>query len=210
LSIRTGCISPERIAPHEEDPARRDGSGPAGPGRLRGLSDTLSTCGPARRAGDGRLLRAALEANRFRVNFSGNSYTERATVENYLLLRAAELTLSQGYDWFTTVERDTERRTRYRDTGFGGPRFGSAFGYPGYGYGYGGFSPYWRYHGRAGWSPFYDPFGWDRDVDIREINRYEATAEIVLGRGPKPANDPRAFDAREVAGRLAPYAGRPV
>ena len=151
-----------------------------------------------------------LEANRFRVNFSGNSYTERATVENYLLLRAAELTLSQGYDWFTTVERDTERRTRYRDTGFGGPRFGSAFGYPGYGYGYGGFSPYWRYHGRAGWSPFYDPFGWDRDVDIREINRYEATAEIVLGRGPKPANDPRAFDAREVAGRLAPYAGRPV
>lgn len=144
-----------------------------------------------------------LEQNRFRVNFSGNSYTERQTVENYLLLRAADITLAQGYDWFSTVERDTERRTRYRDTGLGGPGFGySRFGYPGY-----GFSPYWRYYGRAGWSPFYDPFYWDRDVDIREINRYEASAEIVMGRGPKPAADPRAFDAREVAARLRqPYA----
>jgi hypothetical protein len=151
-----------------------------------------------------------LEPNRFRVNFSGNSYTERQTVENYLLLRAAELTLSQGYDWFTTVERDTERRTRYRDYGFNsgfGPRYGGFYG--GYPYGY-GFSPYWRYYGRAGWSPFYDPFGWDRDVDIREINRYEATAEIVMGRGPKPAGDPRAFDAREVARSLGAFVGRPV
>jgi hypothetical protein len=157
-----------------------------------------------------------LESNRFRVNFAGNSYTRRETVENYLLLRAAELTLSQGYDWFTTVERDTERRTRYRDYGFGGSRFGGPFGYgyPGYygrGYGYGyGFSPSWRYYGRAGWSPFYDPFGWDREVDIREINRYEATAEIVMGRGPKPPADPRAFDAREVQRSLGAYVTRPI
>lgn len=147
-----------------------------------------------------------LESNRFRVNFSGNSYTQRETVENFLLLRAADLTLAQGYDWFTTVERDTERRTRYRDVGFG-PRYG-AFGHP-----Y-AFYPSWRYYGRFGsryaWSPFYDPFAWDRDVDVREINRYEATAEIVMGRGPKPANDPRAFDAREVAARLRPLAPAPV
>ena len=152
-----------------------------------------------------------LEPNRFRVNFAGNSYTERQTVENYLLLRASELTLSQGFDWFTTVQRDTERQTRYRDYGLGR----SGFGYPGYGlgysrFGYGGFAPSWRYYGRAGWSPFYDSFGWDRDVDIREINRYEATAEIVMGRGPKPANDPRAFDARDVTRSLGAYVARPV
>lgn len=140
-----------------------------------------------------------IEPNRFRVNFSGNSYTRRETVENYLLFRAAELTLAQGYDWFTTVERDTERTTRYRDYGTG-PRFG------------GGpfWHPSWRYYGRHGWSPFYDPFGWDRDVDVREINKYEATAEIVMGRGPKPAADPRAFDAREVASRLSPTVVRPI
>lgn len=146
-----------------------------------------------------------LEQNRFRVNFSGNTYTERQTVENYLLLRAAELTVSQGYDWFTAVERDTERSTRYRDTGFGGSRFGG-FG----GFGYGGFYPSYRYYGRYGWSPFYDPFLWDRDVDIREINRYQATTEIVMGRGPQPANDPRVFNAREVVANLAPIARAPV
>lgn len=140
-----------------------------------------------------------LESNRFRVNFSGNSYTRRDTVENYLLFRSAELTLGQGYDWFTTVERDTERRVRYRDYGAG-----SAFGPSPF------WGPSWRYYGRYGWSPFYDPFYWDRDVDVREINRYEASAEIVLGRGPKPASDPRAFDAREVAERLGPTIVRPM
>ena len=43
-----------------------------------------------------------------------------------------------------------------------------------------------------------------------EIRRYEATAEIVMGRGPKPAGDPRAFDAREIAARLGPTAPRPL
>ena len=137
--------------------------------------------------------------NRFRVTFAGNSLTSRDTVERYLLFRAAELTLAQGYDWFSTVERDTEVRTRYRDYGFSGPRFG----YSPY------FSPHWRYYGRYGWSGFYDPFGWDRDVDIREIRRYEASSEIVMGRGPKPAADPRAFDAREVVARVAPMVPRP-
>ena len=128
-------------------------------------------------------------------------------MENGLLLRAAELTLAQGYDWFTAVERDTEAKTRYRDFGFNsGPRFGH---HP-------YFWPSYRYYGRFGWSPFYDPWAWDRDVDLRAITRYEATAEIVMGRGPRPAGDPRAFDAREVQARVGPlvprpyYAGPPV
>lgn len=176
-----------------------------------GLSACAVTPTPYQPAGapysnaTGGFSEVQLEPNRFRVNFSGNSYTSREVVENFLLLRSAELTLAQGGDWFMAVERDTERRTRYRDTGFSR---GSAFG-P-----YWHFSPSWRYYGRFGprygWSPFYDPFYWDRDVDIREINRYEATAEIVIGRGPKPLNDPRAFDAREIVARLGPTAARPV
>lgn len=37
-----------------------------------------------------------IEANRFQVNFAGNSLTSRETVERYLLYRAAELTVAQG------------------------------------------------------------------------------------------------------------------
>ena len=46
-----------------------------------------------------------LEANRFSVSFSGNSVTSRDQVEMSLLLRSAELTVENGYDWFVTVTR---------------------------------------------------------------------------------------------------------
>jgi hypothetical protein len=53
-----------------------------------------------------------LEQNRFRVTFTGNSLTSRETVEAYLLFRAAELTTQQGYDWFSIVDRHTDRDAR--------------------------------------------------------------------------------------------------
>lgn len=143
-----------------------------------------------------------IEADRFRVTFSGNSMTSRETVERYLLYRAAELTRQRGYDWFVMANRDTERRSRtVVDQPFGpGP------------YGYWG--PSWRYYNRGfgwrSWDPFWgDPF-WDRSVDIRTIDRYEASAEIVMGRGRKPAGDVHAFDAAEVMTNLGPNIMRPT
>lgn len=138
-----------------------------------------------------------IEANRFRVSFSGNSLTSRETVERYLLYRAAQLTLEHGDDYFILVDRDTEKKTRTYATP-------SPFSTGPYGY----WSPYWRYYrpyyGWRSWDPFWgDPF-WDRDVDLRSVDRYEAIAEIVTGRGPKPANDVHAFDARSVLERLGP------
>ena len=53
-----------------------------------------------------------LETDRFRVTFAGNSLTSRETVERYLLYRAAELTVAQGADWFSVVERQTDRKAR--------------------------------------------------------------------------------------------------
>ena len=41
-------------------------------------------------------------------------------------------------------------------------------------------------------------------VDVRTIDRFEASAEIVMGRGPKPADNVRAFDARAVIDNLRP------
>lgn len=145
-----------------------------------------------------------IERNRWSVSFNGNSLTSRQTVERYLLFRAADLTLQQGFDWFTTVDRNTERKTDY--VGFGGDPF-----YDGFGGGYWG--PRWGFYGRGGggWRYGYGGAfggaygfggGFGNDVDVRQISQYQANAEIVMGRGPKPTSDRRAFDARSVVDHL--------
>lgn len=144
-----------------------------------------------------------LEPDRFRVNFAGNSLTSRETVEGYLLFRAAELTVAEGYDYFVIVGRDTDRKTRtyVEPDPFYRPYWG--------GFGFGYWRPHWRYHGvRYGgwrsWDPWYgDPFWGDR-IDVRTIDKYEASAEIQMRRGAKPEGDPRAFDARAVMDSLRP------
>jgi len=148
-----------------------------------------------------------LEPNRFRVTFSGNSLTSRQTVESYLLYRAAELTVGQGYDWFAAADRNTERSTQYyidQDPFYRSSYYNS----------WGHWRPYWRYHGGGfGWRTW-DPWGrdpfWSSRMDVREVNRYEANAEIVMGRGQKPAGDPSAFDARAVMSSLGPTIVRPA
>ncbi|WAC59912.1 CC0125/CC1285 family lipoprotein [Brevundimonas sp. SL130] len=138
-----------------------------------------------------------VESNRFRVSFAGNSVTSREQVEMGLLLRSAELTVESGYDWFATVNRATDRDTRYVRTP--DPYYNSFYG-PYWG-------PSWRYYRGGFWSP------WDRwgdDFDTRQIDRYEANAEIIMGRGPKPADDANAFDAREVVQNLASRVTRPA
>jgi len=135
-----------------------------------------------------------IEANRYRVTFAGNSYTSRSRVENYLLYRAAELTIASGYDGFTIVQRDTERNVETRvSPGLGGP--------------YGWWQPSWRYYGGGfgwrSWDPWFgDPF-WADSIDVSTIDRYEATAEIVMTRG-QGSSDPRNFDARQVIANLGP------
>jgi len=141
-----------------------------------------------------------IESNRFRVSFSGNTLTSRETVERYLLYRAAELTVQNGFDYFVLSDRDTEKKSQtYRTPGIGG------YGAGPWGY----WGPSWRfYRPRWGWrsyDPFFDdPFWNDRDWDYRTVNSYEATAEIVTGKGPKPGDNLRAFDAHEVLNRLGP------
>ncbi|MEX2641945.1 MAG: MotA/TolQ/ExbB proton channel family protein, partial [Acetobacterales bacterium] len=53
-----------------------------------------------------------LEENRYRVTFSGNTATPRETVENYLLYRAAEVTVERGYDYFVLADNQVERIAR--------------------------------------------------------------------------------------------------
>ena len=136
-----------------------------------------------------------IAANRFRVMFAGNSLTSRERVERYLLFRAAELTLEQGFTHFSIVDRVTDRDVDTYVTR--SPFYGGRFGW---------WRPHWRYYGRWGWRSwdpwFGDPF-WADDIDVRTVERYEALAEILLQRGAQ--GDPeRVLDARDVIAHLGP------
>ena len=154
----------------------------------------------AARSSGGGFSDTRLEADRYRVTFQGNTMTSRETVEGYLLFRAAELTVQNGYDWFAVVVRDTDRQTRT----YSQP---DPFYNPWYG-GYGFWRPSWRYYGRGygwrGWDPFWgDPF-WASRMDTRTVEQFEASAEILLHKGAKPEGDASAFDARAVIENLKP------
>lgn len=134
-----------------------------------------------------------IEENRYRLKFAGNSQTARDTVENYMLYRAAELTLDQGYDWFSLVVRDTHEDKRTVNS------YDDPFS-P-----YGGFS--WRYY-RRGWSVW--GAGMEMSSRTHTYSQYEASAEIVMGKGAKPADDKNAYDAREVKKNLEARILRPT
>lgn len=123
-----------------------------------------------------------IESDRYRVLFAGNSLTPRQTVDNYLLYRAAEITLAKGFDHFIVVEKDTERSTVYHATGT------ALGGYRGYGRHYDDFTGL-------------GVFGSATSVPH---SSYAAFANIVMRKGPKNPKEANAYDAREVLSRLEP------
>jgi len=139
-----------------------------------------------------------LTANRYRVTFTGRSSTKREEVENYLLRRAAEVTLAAGYTHFVFDTRNTEAKTYYRqdfDT-FADPYFRSGFGYGPY------FGPRAWY-----WSTWpYDPFPPYLSNDIRPITSYSAYSDIVMLNTDQATGARNAISAHELLDRLAPQA----
>jgi hypothetical protein len=131
-----------------------------------------------------------IENDRYRISFKGNSLTGKETVENYMLYRAAELTLQNGYDTFTIANRDTDKQRDVRSYG----------GYMGTRLSYMYFVP--RYGWVGAWEPYWTP------ETYREVTRYEAYAEILMTRGAK-GSDPNTFDARQVSQNLAGQIARP-
>lgn len=140
--------------------------GPRKPGESVGYTDTR------------------LAENRYGVSYSGNSATDRETVENFLLMRAAQVTLAAGYSYFIFDTRDTKAKTTYYSDFMGWP------GWPGFG-------GYW-YGGPYGGAPF------DVAGESRPVTRFEAYAEIVMLTPAQAAKEPRAIPADQIVARLGP------
>lgn len=122
-----------------------------------------------------------IEDDRYRVSFAGNAATPRETVENYLLFRAAEITLDAGHDWFTVVNKDVEAH-------------GAAAVSPRVGVGVGS-----GVSSNVGVGINLSTF-----LDGGPSPRYTAYADILVKDGEEPAEDPSAYDARDLIKRLRP------
>lgn len=114
-----------------------------------------------------------IEPDRYRVTFQGGAGASTAQVEDFALLRAADLAIAGGYDWFRVTDRFI------RQTGYGGSSLslgvgGASFGRrTATGVGVGSSFP-------LGGGP-----------------ALSATLEILMGRGPRPPGLD-AYDARSV------------
>lgn len=130
---------------------------------------------PADERGDYGYIETQLTGNRYRVTFTGNSLTPRETVQDYTLLRAAEVTLENGYDWFKIADRETDKKSR--TTG------GSSIG----------IGHHRGYHRYAHVSSTIGT------IQIRDS--YASSIEIVLGKDPMP-EDMETYDAQELASTI--------
>lgn len=68
-----------------------------------------------------------IEGDRYRVTFAGDGATPQAVVEDYALLRAAELALANGYDWFRVIGKSIDAQDK------GGVGIGAGVGTSSYG-----------------------------------------------------------------------------
>ncbi|MBI1249870.1 MAG: hypothetical protein GC189_00165 [Alphaproteobacteria bacterium] len=132
---------------------------------------------PAARAGGTGYSEQRIETNRWRVIYRGGQGANPALVADFALLRAADLTVLSGNDWFVVDRRDAEVEPGSRgpsvSVGLGGGNYGRRSGVGvgvGVGFPLGG--------GQSGPS--------------------ELLLEIRMGRGPAP-EVPNAYNARDVA-----------
>lgn len=84
------------------------------------LTALLFACGstpiyrPAQAEGDIGYRVTELTEDKYRVSFRGSRSTSSETVRDFALLRAAEVTLQNGHDWFEVLHSDNATRERER------------------------------------------------------------------------------------------------
>lgn len=161
-------------------------------GLLTSACATQTPYRPAEKRGAEGYTETKLTDKRYRITFTGNSVTPAETVKDFALLRAAELTLQEGYDWFALADRSTDTKVRTSggiDTGFVVP-------------------PTTQVYRRCGLmscdtvvasSPGYVT-GVGASTTTTST-RYAHSLEIVMGKHPMPDNM-ETYDARQLASTL--------
>ena len=140
---------------------------------------SLAPYGPQMGAGGQGYVEQRIESNRFRVTYNGVGAP--GPVADYALLRAAQLTTAQGYDWFEVTQRWTDGRP----DSAGGLR-------PSLGVGYGS-SRYGPYRSSG--------VGVGVGLNFSGPSPTSTTLEVVMGNGERP-DRPNAYDARGVQDSL--------
>lgn len=142
---------------------------------------TLSACaslapyGPQGGPGGQGYSEQRIERDRFRVTYNGVGAP--GPVADMALLRAAQLTSEQGYDWFQVTQRYIDGRP----DSAGGFRPSVSVGYGASNYGG------WRTSGT----------GVGLGLNFTGPSPTSTVLEVRLGRGPRPT-DAEVYDAREV------------
>lgn len=134
--------------------------------------------GPAE---DGRFgyQETQIEQDRYRIIYRGSGGMPPELVEDYALRRAAELALTNGYDWFRVVGRDMAHEER------GGASLGVGFGTGSY--------------GRRGGASV----GVGGDVGrVGARDYFTARIEVLMGSGDAP-DDETVYDAASVLESVA-------
>lgn len=140
---------------------------------------SLAPYGPQGGPGGQGYVEQRIESNRFRVTYNGVGAP--GPVVDYALLRAAELTTAQGYDWFEVTQRWIDGRP----DSAGGLR-------PSVGVGYGSS----HYSGRRGGFSS-SGVGVGVGLNFSGPSPTSTTLEVVMGNGSRP-DRPNAYDARGV------------
>jgi hypothetical protein len=122
-----------------------------------------------------------IESNRYFVSYRASGAADAQLLQDYALLRAADLTLQNGREWFWVDRRTLDDQGARHD----GPSIGIGVG----GGSWGG-----RSGGSVGVGMSFPLGGGGQRANA-------ATLEIRMGEGPKP-DDPNAYDARAVSQNL--------
>ncbi len=139
--------------------------------------------GPAPATGAAGYSETQIESNRYFVTFRAPVGASAALLQDYALLRAAELTLQNGREWFWVDRRTVDQEASHPS----GPSVGVGIGAGSWG-GHGG--------GSVGVGVNFPLGGGQPQQSARA-----ATLEIRFGEGPKP-DDANAYDARAISTNL--------
>lgn len=120
-----------------------------------------------------------IEPGRYRITFRGGPGAPVQQVSDYALLRAADLALADGYEWFRVADRFNEVRPDSSprvSVGIGGASFGR--------------------HSAVG-------VGVNQGIDLGGGPSLSQTIEVVMGKGERPRGAD-IYDARALRENIGP------